>query len=134
MIRKIEENDIDYVNNILKEFNFQIDKSTMNKDFRNILLYIEDSIKGVLVYDLIYDRIEIEYIIVEKSERRSGIATQLVDYMQKIHKGVQNITLEVRESNITAIKFYESLGFKRISIRKNYYGNENGILMIKIGE
>ena len=34
---------------------------------------------------------------------------------------IKDILLEVRESNIQAIKFYLSLGFEKISVRKNYY-------------
>ena len=42
-----------------------------------------------------------------------------------------NITLEVKESNIEAIKFYEKCGFEKVTIREKYYGIENGILMIR---
>ena len=131
MIREIEVKDLDSVNKILNYFNFNINPSDLNKDFFNSIVYEENGIKGIMVYDLIYDRIEIEYIIVESSERRQGIATKMVEYIEKKYKYIQNITLEVRESNIGAIKFYESIGFRRVSIRKNYYGNENGILMMK---
>ena len=36
-------------------------------------------------------------------------------------EGVEKFTLEVRESNIEAIKMYEKHGFKLIGRRKNYY-------------
>ena len=134
MIREFELSDLSEINDILKPFNYSIDQNKINNQFFNVLIYVDDSIKGVLVYDLIYDRIEIEYIIVESSERRNGIATSLFDFMEKKHKGIKNITLEVREGNLGAIKFYENLGFRRVSIRKDYYGNENGILMLKMGE
>lgn len=131
MVRPIEQSDLESVNKILNSLNYQILQTDLNKDFFNAVIYEDNGIKGVIVYDLIYDRIEIEYIIVESSERRQGIATQMMDYIEKKHNKIRNITLEVRESNISAIKFYESLGFRRIAMRKNYYGNENGILMMK---
>ena len=37
------------------------------------------------------------------------------------YRGIKDILLEVRESNIQAIKFYLRLGFEKISVRKNYY-------------
>lgn len=39
--------------------------------------------------------------------------------------------LEVRESNLGAISFYEKLGFERVGIRKNFYTapTENAVLM-----
>ena len=44
----------------------------------------------------------------------------------------KSITLEVREDNISAIKVYEKLGFKRKAIRKNYYDGVDGILMERV--
>ena len=50
-------------------------------------------------------------------------------------KGIKNITLEVRESNKEAIEFYKKNGYRIEAIRKNYYGSENGYLMLKeLGE
>ena len=39
--------------------------------------------------------------------------------------------LEVRESNLVAISFYEKLGFERVGMRKNFYTapTENAVLM-----
>lgn len=43
------------------------------------------------------------------------------------------ITLEVRESNLPAIALYESEGFEKAGIRKNFYSSptENGIIYTK---
>ncbi len=50
-----------------------------------------------------------------------------------ITERVSQIWLEVRESNINAIRFYESFGFERSNIRKNYYSGpvENAVVMKK---
>ena len=124
MIRKLEPKDIEVVNKYLKEFNYKIDE-TLN-EFVNVLLY-----DGVLVYSKIYDRLEIDYIIVDKSYRRLGIASKLLKYMEDENKGALNITLEVRESNDLAISFYKKNGFVIEAVRKNYYKDENGLLMMK---
>ena len=100
----------------------------------HIITYKDSIIKGVLVYSLIYDRVEIDYIIVDEKYRNHGIATKLLNYVIE-NNNISNITLEVRESNVIAINFYEKNGFKKAAIRKNYYKNEDAILMIKkIGE
>lgn len=41
------------------------------------------------------------------------------------------VFLDVRENNIPAIGLYESLGFKSVGLRKNYYTNptENAVIM-----
>ena len=48
-------------------------------------------------------------------------------------KGVSNITLEVRETNVPAISLYEKLGFEEAGIRKNFYEKpvENALIMWK---
>ena len=67
--------------------------------------------------------------------RRRGVATALIQHL--VDYAVENqlsfITLEVRESNMGAQKFYETMGFETIGIRKNFYDNpkEHAILMNK---
>ena len=55
------------------------------------------------------------------------IAAQKRDY---------SLFLEVRESNVNAIKLYEKMEYKNIGIRKNFYEKpvENAIIMSKIIE
>ena len=52
-----ETNDIDLINKFLKYFDTKID----NNPFRKYLVYDD---KAILIYSLIYDRIEIDYIYV----------------------------------------------------------------------
>lgn len=131
MIREYTFNDINEINNLLEIFDYNIESSIKNNDFFKCIVYDDDEVKGVLVYDLIYDRIEIEYIIVNEKYRRQGIANQLLKYLIEQNNNIDNITLEVRSSNIPAIKLYENNGFEKVAIRKNYYKTEDGILMMK---
>ena len=135
MIREFEEKDFITVNNLLNNFNYKLDKESFNNDFLKVLVYEENFVKGILVYQYLYDRIEIDYIIVDNNYRNLGIATKLLNYMIAKHKNMLNITLEVRESNKEAKSFYKKNGFKEVTKRKNYYKDEDGILMIKnLGE
>ncbi len=65
--------------------------------------------------------------------RRQGVATALIQHLvdYSVENQLSFITLEVRESNIGAQKFYETMGFVNIGIRKNFYDNprEHAILM-----
>ena len=72
MIRESNIDDLDIINNLLNEFNYKI--TNLNEEFLKVLVHVEDSIDAVLVYKYIYDRIEIDYIIVEKDKRRYGLA------------------------------------------------------------
>ena len=134
MIRSITDKDLFEVNKLLQIFNVNYSDETYNKDFRNILVYEESNkIIGVLSYLLIYDRVEIEYIVVDNEYKRKGIGSKLLNSINL--NGIKNITLEVRESNKEAINFYKNNGFDIVTVRKNYYNNEDGYLMIKnLGE
>lgn len=73
------------------------------------------------------DNIEIINIVTKEENRNNHIATYLLDFLlSEIDK--PNI-LEVRESNIPAIKLYNKFNFFEISRRENYYGTEDAIIM-----
>ena len=64
--------------------------------------------------------------------RRMGIAYELMWRILKISRllGIWEVHLEVRASNAPAIALYESLGFVKDGIRKNYYpGGEDACTM-----
>lgn len=65
--------------------------------------------------------------------RRRGIAerllTELHDKMRE--KGAAVCFLEVRSRNVLAIALYEKCGYERISVRKNYYPDDDAVIMRK---
>ena len=47
-----------------------------------------------------------------------------------LKNNINELTLEVSETNLPAINLYTKFGFKNLGIRKNYYGvNNNAIIM-----
>ena len=62
-------------------------------------------------------------LAVNKDVRRQGIGEAIIRAAIKDarDRGGERATLEVRESNMPAIRLYEKLGFKVIAIRRNYY-------------
>ena len=129
MIREANISDLESINNLLKEFNYKL--NSLNEEFLNVLVHEDNIIDAVLVYKYIYDRIEIDYIVVSKEKRRCGLATSLIKYLDKYNC---SITLEVSEENKSAVNLYKKCGFKEAAIRKNYYKDSNGILMMKSGD
>lgn len=96
--------------------------------YSKVIVYKQDNdIKGILVYDEIYDRIEIDYILVLEEYRKKGIGTKLLKYFNNN----QNISLEVRKSNIVAIEFYKKNGFRVVAKREKYYNDEDALLMCR---
>ncbi len=59
--------------------------------------------------------------------RRLGLAKKLIDkaLLIKEKENIKTFYLEVESKNTNAIKFYEKMGFKTLSIRKNYYQNQD---------
>ena len=121
----IEINNKDIIEELFKDIFKQELKVNI---YSKIAVYKENDILGFLVYDLIYDRIELEYIGVKKEYRKKNIGSKLMEYL--INKNL-SISLEVDISNINAINLYEKYGFKKVSIRKNYYEGKDAYLMLK---
>lgn len=121
MIRRIIENEIEYINT-LSEY-----KITIN-DFSNIYIFENNVTKGFIDFSTIYDRIELNYIFVKEEYRNKNIGQKLLNIMLEHN---MSITLEVSVLNENAINFYKKNNFKTISIRKNYYKGVDALLMIK---
>ena len=131
MIRFYKEADYEYIFNLLREFNKDLDLKS--NPFYKCIVYDDGIIKGCLLFEEIYNRMEIDYIIVAKEYRSCGIASRLIGFLINYSKSnsISNITLEVNEKNIPAINLYKKYGFKLVSIRKNYYIDNDAILMIR---
>lgn len=94
---------------------------------KTIVYKEEKKIKGILIYDEIYDRIEISYVLVLEGHKRQGIGSKLLAYLDPN----KSVSLEVKESNVEAIQFYQKNGFNIVAKRSNYYHGEDGYLMCK---
>ena len=126
MIKEIK--DIEKVMFLLEEFKQNVG-NTSNPYLKIKGYYINNKIVGVLVYEDIYDRLEVDYIVVDSQYRGKKIAKKLLESIINLNK--KNITLEVREDNIPAINLYKKMGFEIVSKREKYYGNIDGLLMIR---
>lgn len=80
---------------------------------------------------------DITNIAVLPQYRREGVGTHLLRAMiqKAVDREIQDITLEVRESNEPAIRLYTAFGFESVGIRKGFYDKprENAIVMWKRG-
>ena len=74
-------------------------------------------------------------IAVAPEFRRMGIAQMLIDRLiaDLAQRSVRFLMLEVRVSNAPAIALYESLGFRQVGRRPNYYHNpkEDALILRK---
>ena len=125
MITEVKCEDIQDI--IIKYFpDFKLSQSP----FQKAIVYKLDDIIGFIVYSVMYERAEIDYIAVDERYRGKGVSQKLFDYLLLDLK-CESISLEVNSNNRRAISFYVKNGFKEVSVRKNYFKDSDGILMIK---
>ena len=93
-------------------------------------------VKNIVGYagaSISYEQGDILSVCTDISFRKRSIAYVLMDTLLESLKDlkVEKVFLEVEEGNFPALKLYEKLGFKKISERKNYYGDKAAIIMQK---
>ena len=94
-----------------------------------IYIYKENNnIKGFIHTQNGLDIIDLLNIIVKPEYQNQGIGSILLKYIID-NKQSKKIMLEVRSKNINAIKLYQKYDFKIINIRKNYYKDDDAIIM-----
>ena len=134
MVRDFEKKDIKAIINLGKKVNddftelFNVEDLPVNEA---IFVYEEkNKIKGFIHILINLDWIEILNLVVDEKVRRQGIGSILMDYLlSNPDLNTSKILLEVKESNVAAIKLYKKFNYFVINIRENYYGHENAIIM-----
>lgn len=136
MIIECNTNYIDELNGMMKFFNTEISKENMEDNPFSIYLGYQSNkeLVAFINFNILYEQAELNYIYVKPEFRGTKLGTLLMEEMFKrcYEKKVNTITLEVRISNTGAIQFYKNLGFEEISIRKNYYKEEDAYLLQKV--
>ena len=91
----------------------------------------DGEIIGFAGIKIIINTADIMNIVVKKSWRNQGVGNLLLNNLVYLCKklNLSSLSLEVNEDNQSAIHLYEKFGFKRIGLRKNYYKNNDGIVM-----
>ena len=93
---------------------------------------INEEVVGYIGRYELLNEAEVLNFVVDETYQRQGIGQMLFNKVEEDLPNLEKMTLEVRESNTKAKNFYTKNGFKQISIRKNYYkNNENALVLIK---
>lgn len=105
------------------------------------LYYVIEDTEGVVGYAgawLVYDEGQITNIAIRPSARRQGFGATLTRELieECFKRGMHEIFLEVRISNLSALSLYRQLGFTVKGMRKNYYSEpkEDAYIMSLIKE
>lgn len=103
-----------------------------------VVLLLENKVIGYSIVWIIFEEFHIANIAIHPDYQQQGFGKYLLTEILKTadnsraNRGLEYAILEVRESNRIAINMYEKFGFKKISVRYNYYSSgENAIIMRK---
>ena len=114
-----------------KDFVYEM---TENKVARYLVIEEAGEIIAFAGAHIILDQAHVTNIAVRQDCRGRGlgrmITRALMQYASNL--GAEYLTLEVRQSNVTAQNLYKSLGFVKVNVRKRYYEDtgEDAWLMV----
>lgn len=132
MIDNYTQEDYEKICNLGKIINLNFDKLFHIKNLNpneEIYVYKEkNNLKGFIHIQNGLDIIDILNIVVDPVYQNQGIGSKLITYIYEKNKP-KKLMLEVRTKNITAINFYQKNQFNILNIRKNYYQDDDAIIM-----
>jgi len=84
---------------------------------------VGDSVVAFMIYELHRTRLHVLNFAVRRSHRRLGIGSQMMEklFAKLSVERRDRILLEVRERNLPAQVFFRSLGFRAITVLKDFY-------------
>lgn len=105
----------------LKQFEESIDS------YQSTVIERQGQVVGFCILQPVVDEANLLLMAIHPSQQGKGLGYQLLDESIALLKNhpVQ-IFLEVRESNVAAVRLYEKSDFHQIDLRKNYYPNPDG--------
>lgn len=128
---------LEHINDII-DFESKFEHPTISKeslahdiastDYYYVSAIYNNKVIGYAGIHILVDHVDVITVAVDKEFQNIGIGKMLLSNIieKALDLSINEIFLEVRISNINAIKLYESFGFVKISERKNYYTDEIG--------
>lgn len=93
----------------------------------------ETKIIGYVIARYYARKIHIGNIAIIPTYRRMGLAQRLLDHVFQKCNDYNVAFLEVRESNQSAVKLYQKIGFNKLGIHRSYYSDgEDALIMKKV--
>jgi ribosomal-protein-alanine N-acetyltransferase len=133
MIRSMQQDDIEAVMKI-ERLGFShpwtegIFRGCLAVGYRMFVLEKEQQIIGYGLTSIVLDECHILNLCIDPFEQQKGYGHYLLSYLLEDAKQqlAKMAYLEVRISNVSALRLYQHSGFEQIGIRKNYYPAEEG--------
>lgn len=137
IVKPLTSSDLEWVISADQDFPHPWDSASWNNlapYMRCFILQIGSDLVGFSLFQHLEgdERAHLLKIYLSPSYRNQGFADIL--FTESVSKlGVREIFLEVGESNVAALRFYERMGFNKNHLAKGFYSNgENAWLMTLI--
>lgn len=98
-------------------------RDSLNPLFEAQCLWLDGELLGYFLAMHGVEEMHLLNITVAPARQGQGWGHMMLDALSLMsrHAGAQWLWLEVRQSNLRALKVYERYGFKQVSVRKDYY-------------
>ena len=91
------------------------------------VLVLDDTVVGFAVVAEMIDQAELQNISLHPDHSGVGLRSELLDtVIERLPAKINQIYLEVRVLNFSAIRLYSKAGFTEIGQRRSYYATEYG--------
>ena len=117
-----------------KQWNDAITRAHLSSPYHTFMANDEQGLAtGYLTIRIIGDEVEIIFTAVDINHRRQKIGQHLFKHMLGLYPSPPHkVFLETSQHNIGAICFYKQLGFYKMGIRKNYYGEQDDAITMTL--
>ena len=114
-------------------FRHEVEQNAFSRPRVAVTVEEPHAVVGYCVFWIVFEQVHIQNVAVHPRHRRFGLARHLLERALEdgVDAGARSAQLEVRESNVIALKLYASLGFRVASQRKGYYSRprEDAVLL-----
>ena len=135
-IKRINEKDIDLCceldsNTISLWSKKQWSKEFKKEGVRVFGLFFSNLIIGICVCHVVLDEAQINFFAVNPKYRKKGFGSYLMSFLIKQCKklNVNKLLLEVSQTNVKAVRFYNRFDFYTVGIRRNFYKDGSDALL-----
>ena len=112
---------------------FALSKNSLRYHLKNNIVFKitkEEKLAGYILWLKRKDYYRLYSLAIDNDFRGLGLASKLLEYsLENLEK--EKFSLEVKVSNLDAIRLYKKFGFKVSKILKDYYEDSDGYLMKK---
>ena len=120
------------LNGIWTKSQWEIELTDSKRICLGVIDFETKKLLGLCSAWLVIDELHITFIAVDPMNQRKGIGKFLLSDLIKRSKSLQinHIFLEVKQNNEPAKAFYNSMGFKTVGKRSNFYQDGSDALLL----